>query len=87
MFEMRQEKSPVFRRAIIPWYDSDRACWIVVVIGVLAGLFGAVGISVARESSTVVAHIWLPALLVVLSAVVVISTLVRLVRRRKDDMR
>lgn len=81
----RQDKSPVFRRAIIPWYDSDRACWIVILVGVAAGFFGVVGIGVAQETEAFSAHLWLPAVLTILSAAVVVSTLVRLIRRRKGD--
>ncbi|MFZ7125165.1 MAG: hypothetical protein ACOWWM_03300 [Desulfobacterales bacterium] len=82
---MRQGKNPVFRRVIVPWYDSDRACWIVMLIGVSGVLFGAVGMRVALENPEFEGHLWMPALLFILSAVVVVSTAVRLIRRRKDD--
>lgn len=82
---MRQDKSPVFRRAIIPWYDSNKACWMVILVGIIAGFFGVVGIGVAQEIDAFAAHLWLPAVLTILSAAVVVSTVVRLIRRRKGD--
>lgn len=82
---MRQDKSPVFRRAIIPWYDSNKACWMVILVGIIAGFFGVVGIGVAQEIDAFDAHLWLPAVLTILSAAVVVSTVVRLIRRRKGD--
>jgi hypothetical protein len=81
---MSHDKNPLFRRAIIPWFDSDRVCWLVIVSMILTGLFGAAGISVALESPAFQDYFWLPLLLVVMCAVVLASTLTRLVRRHLE---
>lgn len=81
---MSHDKNPLFRRAIIPWFDSDRMCWFVIAAMILAGLFGTAGISVALESSGFEGYFWLPLLLVVMCAAVLASTLIRLVRRHLD---
>ena len=39
---------PLFRRAIVPWYDSDAVCYAVVTLMAMVSLFGIVGIVAAR---------------------------------------
>ena len=78
---MRIDQNPVFRKAIVPWYDSEAMCLIVVVFMFFVFLFGFVGISAARENLEYHEHIWIAALLVVLSGGVLISTTIRLGKR------
>jgi hypothetical protein len=78
---MAREKNPVFRRTIIPWYDSDRACWIVVGFTTAAAVFSVGGIFVALEKPSFHSYIWLPLLLLLMSAGVAVTTLIRLFRR------
>lgn len=75
------DQNPFFRKIIVPWYDSDTACYIVIAGMGLIMFFGFTGVSVARENPATQAHIWVPWLLIVLSAVVIISTLIRLAKR------
>lgn len=75
------ERKPFFRKVIIPWYDSETACLVVIVFMSLVCLFGFAGISVARENVEYHKHIWIAVLIVVLSGVVVVSTTIRLVKR------
>jgi len=75
------DQNPFFRKIIVPWYDSDMACYIVIVCMGIIIFFGFTGISVSRENSVVHAHIWMPVLLIVLSTGVIISTLIRLAKR------
>ncbi len=75
------EKKLFFRKVIVPWYDSETACLIVIVFMFLVCLFGFAGISVARENVEYHKHIWIAVLLVVLSGVVVVSTAIRLIKR------
>ncbi len=81
---MRREKSPVFRRAIIPWYDSNRVCWIVVSFTLATAVFSAVGIFAALEEPAYQNYFWLPLLLLLLSTGIAVSTLVRMFRRYID---
>lgn len=75
--------SPFFRKIIPPWYDSDVVC--VMQLFFMAGvfLFGCAGISAAGETDTYRNVRWVPLLLVVLSMTVILSTSIRLVRRRE----
>ena len=75
------KKKPFFRKVIVPWYDSETACLILIVFMLLVCLFGLAGISVARENVGYYQYIWIAVLLVVLSGVVIISTTIRLIKR------
>ena len=78
---MRLGQNPLFRKAIVPWYDSETACLIVIIFMVFVFLFALVGISVARENAAYHEHMWVAVLLGVLSGTVIISTTIRLIRR------
>ncbi len=79
---MGLEKSPVFRRTLIPWYDTTPAC--LVLFGIMAAvfLFALTGVAVSFEPGMPDGIAWVPILLLVLSAAVLLSMTVRLVRRR-----
>ena len=78
---MRQDQNPVFRKEIIPWYDSDPACFLMILFMLLVVLFGVAGISVARENVEYHGYAWVAVLLVVMSGAVIISSVVRLLKR------
>ena len=54
---------------------------IAITFLMLVLLFGLVGISVAREIEQYHHYVWVPAVLVVLSAGVMASAIIRLIRR------
>ena len=75
------ESNPVFRGPIVPWYDSDTVC-LTTIGGLLAVVgFGLIGIYVAQKTPAYANYIWVPTLLVLLSAGGVLSITARLVRR------
>jgi hypothetical protein len=78
---MRIDPNPMFRKAIVPWYDSETACLIVIVFMFLVFLFGFAGISVARDQAEYLEYLWIAILIVILSGTVIVSTTVRLVKR------
>jgi hypothetical protein len=78
---MRLDQNPVFRKVIVPWYDSEMACLVVIIIMGMVIFFGFAGISVARDNFVYQEHIWLPILLVALSGGVIISITIRLIKR------
>jgi uncharacterized membrane protein len=80
---MLYDQNPVHRKLIIPWYDSQTACLIVLVFMLLVFLFAGMGISVAGESMAFRNMIWLPILLLILSGSVIILTSIRLFKRWK----
>ena len=78
---MRLDQNPVFRKVILPWYDSETACLILLVCISLVLLFGFSGVSVAHENEGYREYIWVPVALIVLSAGVIVSITIRLIRR------
>lgn len=78
---MRFNPNPVFRKAIVPWYDSETVCIAVIVFMFIVLLFGCAGIFVAREQLAYHKYTWAPLLLVILSGGVIVSTAIRLIRR------
>lgn len=78
---MPSNQNPVFRQEIVPWYDGKKACYLVLIIMLFTFLFSLAGISVAGETSSYSAYIWIPLLTTLMSAGVIVSTTARLVKR------
>ena len=78
---MRLDQNPVFRKVIVPWYDSETACFTLMAIMGVVFLFGLVGLSVARETPDHHDHIWVPISLLLMSGGVIISLAIRLGKR------
>jgi len=78
---MPSNKSPVFRKVIIPWYHSKTAYGITIFFMLLVFLFALAGISVARENIAYNGYVWVPIVLVVLSGGIIIANIVRWIRR------
>jgi uncharacterized integral membrane protein len=83
---MSQDKNPVFRKAIIPWYDSGRTCWILIGFLLVVILFGFAGIDEALETPSFAGYVWVPLVLVILGLGVIGSILIRLMRRYLDRL-
>ena len=75
------QRNPVYRKVIVPWWDSEVACLLVIIFMFIVFLFGMMGISVAHESLEYRPFVWVPVTVVVLSAFVILSTTIRLIRR------
>ena len=78
---MPSEKNPVFRKAIIPWYNSTTVNIMVLVIMLLVLFFAIAGLSVSRENSEYRGYVWVPALLLAMTATIIITTTARLIKR------
>lgn len=78
---MPLDKKTVFRKAVIPWYDSTTAHIIVVLLMLLVLLFAAAGIAVARENPAYQGYTWVPALLLAMSVVIIATIAIRLIKR------
>ena len=78
---MPSEKSPFFRKPVIPWYQSKTAYSITIVIMLIVFLVGLAGISVSREIDEYNGYLWIPAVLVILSVCLMIINIIRLIRR------
>ncbi|MDM8515824.1 hypothetical protein QUF76_06460 [Desulfobacterales bacterium HSG16] len=75
------DENPVFRKAFIPWYDSETICLVFIMFLFTVALFAAAGISVAMPSPDFHTYIWLPVLLLSLSSFVILSITIRLIKR------
>ena len=80
-FAMRLDQNPIYRKQIIPWYDSDLACFILIVLMIFTALFGTVGITVARGQPDYHPFVWVPVVTVALSAGVAVSAALRIIKR------
>ena len=78
---MPSEKSPVFRKPVIPWYQSKTAYSLTIGFMLVVFFVGLVGMSVTREDESWSGYIWLPAILVISSSCVIITNIIRLIRR------
>ncbi len=84
---MNGDENPYFRRPIVPWYDSEAACLVLILLMDLVFLFAAVGVEEARRTPEFGGYMGLPVLLLVLSGGVIVSIAVRLIRRFLRAMR
>ncbi len=78
---MSPNKIPVFRKTANPWYQSKMVYALTITFMVMVLLFGFVGISVTHEIEQYHAYVWVPVVLVVLSTGVMLSAIIRLIRR------
>jgi membrane protein implicated in regulation of membrane protease activity len=78
---MRLDPNPLFRRAIIPWYDSTALCAVLIVAMVVLVIFSITGIMVARSNPAYHGFIWVPWVLLVFSLVTALSISWRLIQR------
>ena len=76
---MRLDQNPFFRKAIIPWNESNLSCWIFVTICAFALIFSMIGIKVALVNQAFTGFVWLPSFMAFLSLFVMIKILVKLI--------
>jgi hypothetical protein len=80
--KVKSKSELLFRKAFIPWYDTEPAMLLTLAFAVGTLLFGINGVAAALESPQYRAYVWVPGLLAILSSALTVSTLVRLIRRR-----
>ncbi len=78
---MRLDPNPLFRRIIMPWYDSTPLCWCLLIAMVALVLFSLAGVMVAMDNPAYGRYAWMPWTLLTLSLFVAVSLSVRLIRR------
>lgn len=71
----------LFRKAFIPWYDTEPAMFLTLAFAVATLLFSLAGVVAALDTPRYHTIIWVPCLLGILSLAITISTLIRLIRR------
>lgn len=82
---MQLDQNPFFRKAITPWYDSNFACWVLVVIMGFVFIFAVTGIFIASSVSGFTDHVWFPFFLAFLSLFLVVKIVVRIRRRAQNN--
>jgi hypothetical protein len=78
---MLDDKNPVFRKAVIAWYNSTSVYIIMIIFMLLVFFFALAGVSVAREYPEYQGYVWVPAVLLAMSAGIIIITAARLIKR------
>lgn len=78
---MLLDPKPVYRRVIIPWYDSEIVCFAALLFAGFVVAFSVCGIHVAYETPDYRAYLWIPGMLFAMGMFVFISITVRLIRR------
>jgi len=76
--------TPLFRNVIVPWYDADTVCYSVIAFMAVVFIFSIIGVAAASDVSVYQGYVWVPLLLAAMSAGVLVSTIVRLVRRNTN---
>ena len=79
--KVKSKSELLFRKAFIPWYDTNLAMVLTLAFATLVLLFSVTGIAAALDTPRYHAYIWVPSLLGILSLAITISTLIRLIRR------
>lgn len=76
-----EENNPLHRKTIVPWYDTEPWCLVVVVFTFAVALFALIGFQVAEKTPRYQEFAWVPALLAIMASWVIVSITVRLIRR------
>ena len=78
---MLLDPKPVYRKLILPWYDSEIVCFATLLFAGFVLLFSVFGIHVAYETPDCRNYLWIPGLLFAMGLVVFISIAIRLINR------
>jgi hypothetical protein len=71
------DPKPIYRRVIVPWYDSEVASFATLLFAADVLFFGYLGIQAAYETPAYRQFLWIPGLLIVLGLTVILSIAVR----------
>ena len=61
--KVKSKSELLFRRAFIPWYDTEPAMIITLVFALLVLLFSMYGIAAALDTPGFAPYLWVPVLL------------------------
>lgn len=78
---MKLKSELLFRKAFVPWYDTEPAIVLTLIFVLVVLLFSIAGIAASLDTPDYQDDVWVPCLLGILSLAVTISTLIRLIRR------
>ncbi len=80
---MQLDQNPFFRKPITPWYDSNPACKILMVLMVPVMAFAVVGFVMALTEPLFKGFAWFPATLFGLSFFLTVKVFLRMRRRNR----
>jgi hypothetical protein len=72
---MSFDTNPVFRKIIVPWYETKKVCWFLICSMTLVMLFAFSGLTVAKGNPDYSGFIWVPVLLIVMAGLVLVSSI------------
>ncbi len=72
---------PVYRRLILPWYDSAIVCFATLLFAGFILFVGYLGIHTAYETTDYRQYVWIPGLLIAMDVVLFVSVAIRLINR------
>lgn len=78
---MLLDTKPVYRKVIIPWYDSDIVCIATLIFAGFVLFVGVIGIHVAYETPNNLPYLWIPGLVFAMGLMVFLSVSIRLIYR------
>lgn len=76
----------LFRKAFIPWYDTEPVMLLTLAFAVVVLLFSITGVAASLDTPGYNDYLWVPCLLGALSLMVTISLLIRLIRRESSGL-
>jgi len=71
----------LFRKAFIPWYDTELAIFLTLVFALVVLLFSIYGIAASLDTPKYNVFLWVPCLLGLLALFIMVSLFVRSIRR------
>lgn len=81
LHRMGHKPNAVHRKMYAPWYDTDTVCMVIILAMLLVLPFALIGITSAVETVAYQSYVWVPTLLAAMTLWVLLSTLLRLVKR------
>ena len=79
--KVKYKSELLFRKAFIPWYDTDSAMVLTLAFALAVLLFSITGVAASLDTPGYQDYIWVPCLLGILSLAITISILIRVIRR------
>ncbi|SCX94166.1 hypothetical protein [Desulfoluna spongiiphila] len=77
---LMERTPPDIRRAIGGLYRSRTATRLLILVALVSAVFGGVGLDVCLSEPMWEAHVWIPALLIVLAVWIFVSILLHAIR-------
>jgi len=78
---MLLDPKPVYRRVILPWYDSEIVCFATLLFAGFVLFFCVFGIHVAYETPDYRQYLWIPGFLFAMGLALFVSIAIRLINR------